>query len=520
MDHTAQEILHRTLIAFHRLKSELDQELNEEKTSKVKLFKFVFKHMGELLTILLPHISNMKEALTTAVKEEALEMLQRANLLLRDFYVFADTLETEFFLKEGYITRKLNIGDISLHALLNDMHQAIEQAGYEFKSEERFPYSVTLQEDRVKRLEKLEKLEKQSVLLREAGGEVKKTHVAIQNSIASKAMLKKRLKQQSSVQEDSAAGVGSNRDDETELSRRNAALGERALLLDAHEDQKGAIIVLLENRIEQLKCARAERFVMSSRLNHENKIFGLTLLCDLYRKSGYRIEDALKEIQIKYSGVYKQLESDESQLIQQTKTMDCSIEKAQRGRKLIDFMSKQIKPNVTFDIAFQKMNIRMSDLENELQSACCFSRVKKEKIHLLNSLKDNLRTKSFHESVNLVRKENIKNYHLFYEGRTGKLLREIENSSYSQDEMSHRIDLEIARLRKEKRSVTFFAERRGKAVQERMDALEALKTNNFDIEALGDENQKALLRRYEQRLLEDLSTWRQYHITTVTASPL
>src|SRR3990167_7678496 len=125
------------------------QELNEDKIAKSKLISFVVRHIFQLATILL-NVTQVKDLLVTAAREETLATLQKVNLLFRDIYLLADKLETEFFLREGYITR-LSLHGVSLHSLLERFHQAIEDSGYEFNPDERFPYlrAIQAQRDRI-----------------------------------------------------------------------------------------------------------------------------------------------------------------------------------------------------------------------------------------------------------------------------------------------------------------------------------------------------------------------------------
>ncbi|MCD6039576.1 MAG: hypothetical protein K0S27_976 [Gammaproteobacteria bacterium] len=79
------------------------------------------------------------------------------------------------------------------------------------------------------------------------------------------------------------------------------------------------------------------------------------------------------------------------------------------------------------------------------------------------------------DRLNLLRKKNINDIHLLYEGRTVNLLKEIEYQAASPEDIVHAIDLELASLKNERGRMRFiFKKESAKLLEERIEACKKL----------------------------------------------
>ncbi len=105
-----------------------------------QLISFEFSNLFELLNAL----SQLKEVFslyTDDAKKAVLELIQRFNLLLQGVYLTISHLETNLYLKKNYLlAHPLKAFD----DLVKQFHQTILDCGYEFKPEERYPYTYAI----------------------------------------------------------------------------------------------------------------------------------------------------------------------------------------------------------------------------------------------------------------------------------------------------------------------------------------------------------------------------------------
>jgi chromosome segregation ATPase len=285
---------------------------------------------------------------------------------------------------------------------------------------------------------------------------------------------------------------------------------------------KQQVINCIEIKLEKLKQQRKSKFYFFSqqrRTTLENNIMGLSKFKSYYKRQGYDVNGALREVHGQHAGLHSSLEATEMNFFRQLRTLDkAQVVELARGKKIIDFIDKA--PDASHlstpcrIILDEKIQSRIDELTCESKKIWNIANTKNTKIELLKILRDTLMSGAIGNRLPLdampldailepIKTTHPHTFYLLFEGRTGKLLNDLELSASSAEDMSDRVQAEIARLEMGNKKFILFRERR---LPERIAALRALKDINLDISLL-DKVHLNILLSYEKNLFNDLHRW-------------
>ncbi len=299
--------------------------------------------------------------------------------------------------------------------------------------------------------------------------------------------------------------------------------GEMIKRLQYHAATRDTLLTKVDGTIETLKQQRENFHVFAkSRRALEDKVYAFIQLRHLLIKSGYTLKDALDELKHRNISAYKLLFTEENNLLAEFKKIDKHISDVTRGRKIIDTLSSpapknKVENNNTY--ASNQIDTRIDELNN----SCFKSQIKAEKIRLLTALKTLVADNVPLESALLQLKnqpENSAGFYLLFEGKTGKVVKDIQYSKLSTTDILHRIDIEISRLREQRtEKLYFFVEQRKYTLEKRIQALLMLKKTLADFDPIKNvdaitvllnnmhDRHRNVLNEYESQLLGDLQQW-------------
>lgn len=138
--------IHATIASLDAFKRYNPDQLHS--LSSLEYISFAIKNKDLLFTELLGNLMQGLFALIEMSREFYLHMCQEINLFLRDLYLVLDKLEMQFYLKEGYISDLRIFGGQSLNNLVQAFNKTVESINFEFKPEERYPYTEKILEQR------------------------------------------------------------------------------------------------------------------------------------------------------------------------------------------------------------------------------------------------------------------------------------------------------------------------------------------------------------------------------------
>ena len=285
-------------------------------------------------------------------------------------------------------------------------------------------------------------------------------------------------------------------------------------------DNRRHVMVEMDIQYQELINQRKKFFFFgSNRLSHERQIAALGELRERYQIQGYTLSAARQDVKADLSTSYNVFKTKQQPFIRHLKQLDSAISPADRGNVVVAAHIQHVSVPDTDAAMLSKIDMRISKLDQEARSIFYLGKVKDIKIKLLGDLKAELVNKSFADAVKIVRSKHESTFHWLFEGKTGRMMHEIELSTYSQDKVIHMIDVEIARLKNIKLTKPgLFASRskRDAALDERIAALLALRDNNFDLSRL-TAKQQAIILKNEKSLLADIALWQESKGLAVTA---
>jgi hypothetical protein len=176
-------------------------------------------------------------------------------------------------------------------------------------------------------------------------------------------------------------------------------------------------------------------------------------------------------------------------------------------------LAKTNTPAPTADqFSIDLIKIRIADLK----AAFIITNTKQIKIDLLTHLTNNLATMPLTQAIQAVRNQRKfkMNFYLLFEGRTGEMMKTMQHSKLSKDDMAHRIRLAIIRLKSLRtQSLYFFAQSRKQKQEKCIKALYAYKeailnnkTSEYSLSLISPEYQD-ILKDNERSLLVDIHHW-------------
>ncbi|HSW71705.1 MAG TPA: hypothetical protein VLH77_07030, partial [Gammaproteobacteria bacterium] len=109
--------------------------------SLIKLIKIIYQGEG-LFRALLQSLPASWLSANKVMKPHLLAAARQLNLILRDWYLFADYVESKCYLKEGYLV------SAPLSKIVMEFNEWLESLGYEIEQPERYPYTLEIVKQR------------------------------------------------------------------------------------------------------------------------------------------------------------------------------------------------------------------------------------------------------------------------------------------------------------------------------------------------------------------------------------
>jgi len=105
-----------------------------------ELIRFIYE-VYPTVKALIASLPQSYVSLNKMLKEHLLTTAYQINLIIRAWFLCIDRLESQCYMKEGYLLTLGEGASISLSKLATEFNSWIENLGYEFKPEERYPYT-------------------------------------------------------------------------------------------------------------------------------------------------------------------------------------------------------------------------------------------------------------------------------------------------------------------------------------------------------------------------------------------
>ena len=488
--------------------------------SNLKTMEFVVNHFKEVWD-LSRGFPQAQSTLWNNAGIEILKLAQLLNLYFRDIYVFLDNIEVDLGLKEGKL-KELEISNgLSIEKVIKLFYDQLSD--YYFNPDEQYPYFQSIINQRTMIYNQAIAEKHPDAICDFIRSKITAATTEINNnSMAAVAVNKKEkeiLKQKMLL-----AMEGNNNELLGELKKANGdqlhekldTLGQdknnRLQMYRLYQGKiwqalkpyknsgatKDDLVLQIDGKLNQLIEKRTEKyyfFSASRKVQHEEHIQALIALRILLKQSGYTVADAKKtnaldKLYASHSGFNQILLQKEQKLLEQIQEIDDAILPSVRGKKVIDFLHPMqpvaAKELNSIDKHHQKLiEDRIGQLNMELKTNWLQS-TKNCKIQLLTELKTNLmKHQTLDESLNIIRKEHKDKFYLLLEGRTGRMIQQIQHTNPDPQDIIRRIDIEIARLRQQRgKKITFFAASRVAITEICIQALlqlkEHMKTKSFD----------------------------------------
>jgi hypothetical protein len=244
---------------------------------------------------------------------------------------------------------------------------------------------------------------------------------------------------------------------------------------------------------------------------------GLKQLKALLAKKGYRIERALTELHGKYPDEYQVVVASHAKLIAQLREVDQQIPDFQVGKITIDQLPVLPIQEKYSDAGYlqQKIADRIQALTTE--NSAQVNAKKTHKIALLSELKVQLKVCLLPEALARISKNKkfTHTFHLLTTGRTGALLKQLENVELTKADIIDRLDAEISYLRQERYTKSNFFVSTTHLQDRCIVLLTDLKTRlnqdaMYSIAAFLDNlplDDRQLMLKQEKTLLNELADW-------------
>jgi ribosome-associated protein len=486
---------------------------------------------------LLGMIGTASGAFSSFLKDVPKSFIAIGSILRSQFFVMVNQVVTvvEESLKKNKLNHLSLSMDDSLRSLIIRFNLIVENNGYQFLENERYPYNKTVlaslkamlateQASNPRLLERIEELEDiieqhKAKLERDNTRHfyqklrVNKYQAAIRNRINDLTAYQRsyvwcvypgvrdekiRLLEELSVK---VAATPSLHDALDTMAKTSIGLrqqihllwqgrtGEmlRNLLLES-QVANDSILDAITVEIDRLKTARSKRKIWFEKArikSIEDKITALQKFKKSLQKPGYLLRTALHEMNAIHPQDYNVLETQLKSLLAQLRELDSHIPKARERKKPVDFFSVEpARPDYSegeiqylYGYALQEITDQIKFLNSEIDAGHYFAAVKRDKIALLTQLHDKLTTRDTLEEVlaeieSDARFKNI--YYLLHEGRTGIVLTHITHALATTRDLMAYFDTQILRLRS-LRPVQYSIFDRQLFVEQRMFAINRLK---------------------------------------------
>ena len=525
------------------------------------------------LSSLLKGLPKSLVSLRSVFKDHVLMTLQQVNLLFREIVVNLDQAEIKYHLRENIISRYA-IKEASLESSLITFNELIEEAGYEFNRAERFPYSQAKLEGRLALQGKYPNNSLVTERIAKLKVEMATNQEKVQFESRSPYYSKNKLQNYLEIIDERITELSTNKNDlfaapsavrdmkiyllralirklpfapsihqalnqvgsENHVARKKIHLiweGKTGKmlrqLLIKHQTSNAPIVTAIELEIDRMEKARLQRqwwFIAARRKSIENSIFALQKFKKVVTKKGFWLTDALDELNALHPQDYQVLITRQSSLLHQLRGIESHIPKDNEIKKPINYLNAKpvtgvLTPQqlaIKYGYFFKEINDRIADLNHEIESSFYTSETKVHKILLLTELKailssNTLLDRALDEIAKTPRFQNT--YYLLREGRTGEMIKRLEESAVSSEQKQDYLDVQIKRLQQLREKEYYFFESPEQQIEERIYVLAKFKNlmQDYPEASIKDILEKlspahlAILQQYDSATRDAMLGW-------------
>lgn len=536
---TSRSFNRETTIALSKitpLVSELQnifKNTEDDTVSPSNIVLFVIKNFNEILKIKneLPNIFILLKTLSNA---EAMKVLEGIHSSLIQLALFADKIEIQLSLKQGYLNSRLT-------PLIDTFYEMMNKQGYDFPHQDQYTQALDRQRRQFLEDPTLPELQRNLITHRQ-NSRLKKIHTpAIQNKIddmlSNQIELLTNRKGQSLKQSnalDKKIAIYTNL-----LALSDLTSGNLDAMLKQFRQQYPNDINLLysgddNNILKKFELSGTDiSKVLATELTHLNKQRGSTyflrsidqakLLEDRinayenlqYFIQHYNLKDAINHLTPDHQLL---LQKYDSLFLDNLKLIEKNLPIQHKPKTVLGLAQAKERQDQRSTISDDMQDLQRNAvnlLDNrlkELDQSLFKTHTKKIKVDLLNELKKQLNLGYTLDSAikHMKTDDKYKNdIHLLFEGNTGKILKMAQNITMTKEDLLLRLDAEINSLKKERYThLHVFANTRKHYNEQHIEALLELrnKINNSThslkeiLNELTPEHKK-LLHHYEPDLI-------------------
>ncbi len=516
---------------FLAVKEEIDEK------SVFNVLAFTINNFSEIETVL-RDLAAILDLLPHIPREKLPKLAEKINGVIEQVLLFGDRLEIELSLKKGYLTDKLDPS-------IRQFHEKLFQAGYVFKKEKQYPYSLAIRKQREDLLarEDISRFHKELIKRREwpENKSKKRNQQEIHEEI-----IKAVEAHMQSLHEKSSHSTKLKKKIEllgTLLNFKNTDLSTRLeqfkleypnevsllmksdtgdLLRQLEYNEKNIsqqdIFQSLQIHLAGLKKQRNSYFLNANLL--EKRISACETLHALLKENN--LEHALLDLQHFDPEKYKLLKNHDSVLLNKIKLMNAALGEEERlmtviGKaKLSPPLPLEVKKDVSelkdLNEDLFKLNQQIEDKIAQLQNKFVKWNNDLLRLKLLEELKKEVKNNSVEDAIQIIKGKD-KHAYLLFQGTVGRMMEEISHSRMSPEDLTRRIEHTIEVLSGKKYEKYFLVFNRSQSEREKIDehikALRSLqqalvKQRPEELIQSLTEGQRKVLQRYEPVLLNDL----------------
>ena len=527
----ASENMQQTISEINKILIEFDS-LSKSPKSLLDVLGMVYEVYPKL-TGLIKTLPQSMESAKTVFKDHMLMTVQQMNLIFRDVMLRFDQFEIEHHLKSGIVGNYEFQDGYSINSMLTSFNSGIQELGYEFKPEERYPYSKAIHQQRNELLTR-SGIPKPLLMVRihKSSKDVEKQHAVTAKETATTRFLSERAARVDSVLEERInelkgergswfAFSGVREKKISLLKKLRVAFGKtlslsssleylykmfpaeqnklkllwdgrtgevmRSINTTSNASPEG-IVEKVDFEIERLKKSRNNRLIIfksASKKRLEARILALQKLRNLVSRQGYDVNDALQELSGSDPLDHQVLVTREAAFIKELKYDSEFIASDVYGKKVIDlvkpasaklsFSAREV--HLRYGYITSEINKRIKELTRELTYSFFSVEIKKHKIDLLNELKNQLDYNSLSGALeNIASNKKFRDiFYLLREGRTGAMMNNLEMSQVESDAKVKYVDHAITHLKRMRsQEYSLFSEQEH-FIEDRIHALSQLK---------------------------------------------
>jgi hypothetical protein len=336
---------------------------------------FIFKNPRRIYKVV-KRLSDLFTTLFTLSGDQLLLAAEQINDAIYNLFLLFDKLEIQFYMKEQYIANLISISGQSLPALAKSFSDAVKDQGYVFPPDKCYPYTQGILAQRKELLRSYphdistkefiqRRIQKSDNDLRTENHAVIAEQKIHQSNLKRDILLKLQKREQALVREYESSCIGSSTQsskiallhslytqleplDVVHLNMHSLSKQDRGLLSSGRTGEmfetvlsntKTDLKAYILNDIARLNRLRRPDGCLFSSQSHNDaikrKVDALTLLSRYIELSGFRIDDAMKELKEFYHADYILLEKNKKQFLEPLRKIEKRIPEFLIGKKVI-----------------------------------------------------------------------------------------------------------------------------------------------------------------------------------------